>query len=117
MGTDIGTVDDRTHEANFSSHRRGRSDLRESFGFADSITPECSRHSRAVPKEGPPPTVAARILGKYALKINVTIFGRFAHDLGANGYCDERRILFTGNGDSGHCVHHMSTGSEQNYTP
>ena len=41
MGINIGTVDDRSHEANFSSHCRGRDDLRESFGFAVSITPEC----------------------------------------------------------------------------
>ena len=68
MGINIGTVDDRSHEANFSSQCRGRDDLRESFGFAVSITPACFEASRAVPKGVPPPTVAANIPGKYALR-------------------------------------------------
>ena len=95
MGINIGTVDDRNHEANFSSQCRGRDDLRESFGFAVSITPEYFEAFTRRAEGSSSSDGRGEHTGKICAKIQIAIFGRFARAIGAMGIGNERRILST----------------------
>jgi hypothetical protein len=76
----------------------GRDDLRESFGFAVSITRECFEAFTRRPEGSSSSDGRGEHTGKICAKILIAIFGRFARDIGAMGIGNERRILSTGNG-------------------